>query len=893
MTQEKVIYGNVTLSQLTHFIVEVCGKDALVDKGYITDSEINDAYKEKGSYLKFRYTDDNSLFSNIFNFFRDLEKEFNLPLIKTSRKKTFDGKYWENIEVSSFHLFYSHIIWHFLIQICGTRPFENKQNNLSKKNLYDCLLRQPEPIFVEYINAFSNCSFGDLFTEFTNEKQITYEDFYHRIALFMDDGEKDAFLHVRKTLQKCRKDNKKPTWKVFYPMLKAINEIDASYAEPFLNQYFYANFRNAIEYLSLSKTDLHNLEQFCKNFSYEQVTRFIENNVSMPDLQDITEIGAYFDDILAVNSRTNIDIFQNDINDMRSDIPHSFSFWGNWFCAKDFVLKYIDSGEIENLESAVKWYCLAFDNGKYFVGKTAEKFIHEAIAVSVYYDVKKNPVFARTRIKKNSDFQSNTKTPLDKVSKNFYDFGLAFDLVLNDTNDASILFYKCFHNFWQYFHPKTEFAKELKIADLSKEDGIKINESEEESIFKTKDFLANIKDGKINNILSTSHNVAYTPISTAIIQNYYDIVEQYLDIEEYPSLDLNIPNTNNCYPIHEIVTQYIRGLNDEKDYEKQLVLRILERTDKKVLFTQTNRQKLSPLQTVIQSFDFELNKAFLDKMFGADKISDNFVISADEISPLYFLLMSKYLFLYPDKFLGRRGIGNVNYKNLFTTGLSENEKENHDITEDPLFRILKEQMDEISKSIPKEILENNKKVIEKKIEAIIDLYIERTSSVDGFISYSMRDSLVNNQGCTALLYACEMDDFSVCKKLIEAGADLRKQIGMVSTINSPNGTELLMPNNFIHRTIGFNAWNCLEMFLTDYKSIASEYMHRKECNMTYFVTLLIKLTTEIQFDHGKVSENLATINRFVPLFLDAGASLQEPTIWGSAEDILKSMNLYF
>ena len=49
-------YGNITFSQLAHFIVSLCGKDALlVAKKCLTDSEINDAYKEKGTYEKFRY----------------------------------------------------------------------------------------------------------------------------------------------------------------------------------------------------------------------------------------------------------------------------------------------------------------------------------------------------------------------------------------------------------------------------------------------------------------------------------------------------------------------------------------------------------------------------------------------------------------------------------------------------------------------------------------------------------------------------------------------------------------------------------------------------------------------------------------------------------------------
>lgn len=89
MEQEKIIYGNITLSQLTHFAVELCGKDALIQMGFLTDSELNDAYKEKGSYLKFRYTDKNSLFQKIYQFLSELEKEFEIPLHKTKRKKSF------------------------------------------------------------------------------------------------------------------------------------------------------------------------------------------------------------------------------------------------------------------------------------------------------------------------------------------------------------------------------------------------------------------------------------------------------------------------------------------------------------------------------------------------------------------------------------------------------------------------------------------------------------------------------------------------------------------------------------------------------------------------------------------------------------------------------------
>lgn len=351
----------------------------------------------------------------------------------------------------------------------------------------------------------------------------------------------------------------------------------------------------------------------------------------------------------------------------------------------------------------------------------------------------------------------------------------------------------------------------------------------------------------------------------------------YLDKSKYPSLNLNIPNTNNCYPIHEIVTQYLRGNDQEKI--KPLVLQILERTDKKVLFTRTNRQKISPLETVIQSLDLDLNKHFLDKMFGTKKIPDDFIISADEVSPIYFALMIKYLFNNPFEYAEKRNIGNINYKNLFEAGLSESEKE---ISYDSDISFIMETSKNLENEIPKEIRDKRK----EETNEIVDLYIGRTSNVDGFISYSMRDPIANNQGCTALLYACEMDDVETCKSLVFAGADLRKEIGKTSELTLPNGNMLFLPNNFIHRAIYFKAWNCLEWYLKDNKNIAAEYMHKKEENMTWLVYFLLIQQFEVMQNPQKCLDTQNNINRFLPLFLEAGASLKEDTAFGSAERIL-------
>lgn len=889
MEQIKIIYGNVTLSQLTHFAVELCGKDALIQKGIVTDSELNDAYKEKGSYLKFRYTDKNSLFQKIYQFLSELEKEFEIPLSKTLRKKSLDGKYFEEVEMSDFQHFYSHIIWSFIIQICGTRPFENTQNNLSKKIIYDCLLKQTTTYFIEYIEFVSNTTFDEAITEFAKVHNLKYEQIYTEVAENINDNESDSLLNVRKALQKCKKENTNPTWKIFYPFLKAVHKRDKGFSLIFLNLYFYLNFKNAIKWLSFKKSDLQKLELFCKNHQkidteniIKNAASFISENVNIQNLKGITEKALYFDSLLNKNCRENLISFQSKINELRNELPHSFFFWENWFCAKDYVYKYLDFGNLEHLENAVKWYGLAFENGKYFMGKSAEQFIHEAIIVSVYLDMKKNPTKARTRLQKTSDNNSDTKTPLDQTTKNFYNFGLSFNLLLNDMNDAYNLYYHCFQNFWNCFSPESECAKNIKNKDLFKASNIETTDTpENEKVLKSRETLLKITDGKINNILPTTHNVAYTPISTATIQGYFDIVELYLDKSKYPSLNLNIPNTNNCYPIHEIVSQYLRG--NDKEKIKPLVLQILERTDKKVLFTRTNRQKISPLETVIQSLDLDLNKSFLDKMFGTEKIPNDFIISADEVSPIYFALMIKYFFNNPIEYVKKRNIGNINYKNLFEAGLSESEKENFNTFD---ISVVMEISKNLENAVPKEILNKRKEEIKKKTDEIVALYIERTSNVDGFISYSMQDPIANKQGCTALLYACEMDDVETCKSLVFAGGNLRQEIGKSPDFTLPNGNMLFLPNNFIHRAIYFKAWNCLEWFLKDNKNIAAGYMHKKEENMTWLVYFLLMQQFEVMQNPQKCLDTQNNINRFLPLFLEAGASLKEDTAFGSAERIL-------
>ena len=357
-----------------------------------------------------------------------------------------------------------------------------------------------------------------------------------------------------------------------------------------------------------------------------------------------------------------------------------------------------------------------------------------------------------------------------------------------------------------------------------------------------------------------------------------------MDKKNYPSLNLNIPNTNNCYPIQEIVTQYIRSNRNEQ--VRRLLYEILDRTDRKCLTTKTNRQKLSPLQEVMQTLDIELNKAFLMKIFGDNKIPDNFLISSDVGSPLYSLLQIKYMWTKADSYFDNNKITNINYENFFSPGFSIGEKQEYEQQQKKRIEILLESMKRIESTMSPVLVKQRKEYISQNLEKLVELYITHTNNVDAFILYSMRDPLVKNQGCTALLYACEMDDLTTCKLLVSAGANLRKEIGTIAALTLPDGSFLSMPNNFIHRAIFFRSWNCLEWFLKDNRSIAAEYMHRKGVNMTYLVLFILRIQDEVQQDKSKINECQNILNRFIPLFLNAGANLQEESIFGSAEKLM-------
>lgn len=876
--KQEISYGNITLSQIVHFAIELCGKDALTSRGYLSDAEINDAYKEKCVYEKFRYTDENSIFGKTRQFFTDLENEFDIQKIESIENQTFDGKKYIKVSKSYVQSFYSDIIFAYLKNITNVSPFENDINNIAKGTLASTFT----DLAICYVSANKlneTLSLDYLFKKIFPEK--TLDEKY--ILISKELSQEDSFEHIKRTIERCRKNNILPPWNIFYGVLKFAYKFDKRFTWILIDKYFYINFKKSLKHISLNIGDWEKIENFFEKYQENNIDTFFEQFVNIKSLNEISINEYYFDNLLKKNTPQAIIQFQNDYTKLKTQLPHSLSFFENWFCGKKYVLEYLDTGMLEKLTEAILWYQKAFREGKYFAGKSLEPFIHEAVCVSVYYDYKKNHTQARNRIQKNSDPLSDTKSSLDKNTKEFYDFGLAFDLFLNEKDDASKLFYFAPENFWKSFPSYGEKAKEIFRKDLFRNIGIISKENEFSSDFIGKEDLSELSNSKINNIIPSNRDVAYTPISWAIVNNFYDIVELFLNKERYPSLDINKPSTNNCFPIHDILTKCkgcqtgipipIKTINQKV---KKLFFALLERTDKKVLLTETNRSKLSPLQTAIETLDIEIVSTIVKKMIGNNHFPSNYRISADEVTPLYYALIYKEMLINFDKFLEKVPIGNINYKNFFAPGFLEQDKEN--ILQNELFQSFAKKIQELQKAFT----EDDKKESESKINKIIDLLIEKTKNIDEFILWSNGDSIEKQQGCTTLLLACEQDDIEVCKKLISAGADITKTVGKSPMLFSPEGSPLFLQNNFIYRAIHFQSWNCLELVLTEYKGKISNLLHCNEIRMTPLVYFLLYIQQHFNF-----KERQYLLERFLPLFLSAGASLEEPTILGKGSDFLR------
>ncbi len=803
-------YGNVTLGQIAHFAVDVCGRDALLDFDPGLESNLPDLYREKGSYRNLRYSDASSIFGTTRKFLYKLEEEFKLELIPSDHYCFEDGK--KTIKTENHNICYDFIdciIQNYISAIKEFGPFEDTQEKASEAILCTVLLNDESEEMREFIRDCSKPSFKTLLEEYVKNQGIHYEGFYTDIENRLEEHDlENSGKDIKRSLVRCRSIDEFPKWRILHPLIKYILKQDPDCAGKLLSCYLYSNFKKALDLLAITPEFWAGMERLCENPRIIPQESFY-SNLSLSPIQDI----------------------------------ESCSFTSHWTEAGRQVHAFLEYGEPDSLKKALEEYETAFSY-RYVAGSLLENFLHEAVAVSAYYDFRNSLKQARNRVRNSSSSEYENKTPLGSKTKKFYDFGFALDLFASEMEKSYSAYYMCRENFWGFFgsFSNSETARRLKEEDYTA--GIVVLDSEHLQVE-----VPDVTPGKINNLQPSDRMVSYTPISQAIAHEQFEEVKRLLD---NPKTKLDVPNSNNSYPIHEILTKY-----KYRRVDRSLVDRILDKTSPMTLKAESNNRKFSALQLAMDSFDPELVQRVVEKMLGSNPyFKDDYRITSDEESPLYYAIQLKHfgLMVKSGNNLPFPQYENIKWDNLAVPGFSASEKASYLKSANELFG------PQLSEAVFKQ---EYCYFDEESADEIIKYIASKTRNVDAFVLKTKEGT----QGCNALLLACEYNDVSTCKSLLKHGANTSIILGYSSLVFPSENKELYYPNDCIFRSIWFRAWDTLEFLLNELINKKKKYLQPEKSDMDPLNFLIIVLLNS-KLQQKEVGRLL---NWFQPLFIAAGA----------------------
>ncbi len=222
-----------------------------------------------------------------------------------------------------------------------------------------------------------------------------------------------------------------------------------------------------------------------------------------------------------------------------------------------------------------------------------------------------------------------------------------------------------------------------------------------------------------------------------------------------------------------------------------------------------------------------VNRRYFQKAdSGREKFKDSFLISSDELIPLYYAIGSREIILlskerYLSKIQNREG--DINYKNYFQAGFSEIQKDESNV----FLKNTTERQKAFSQFYDEQNQNREEKL--KQLDKIIDLLIKNTENID-IVKYR---SDAPTQGCSPLLYAAELDDVETCKKLLDSGANIMLTVGKFCINQTSQEKYLYMPNNILTRAIHYSAWNVLGYILENHKDKLSEINKREGKDLSY------------------------------------------------------------
>ena len=732
------------------------------------------------------------------------------------------------------------------------------------------------------------------------------EELYRKLADYYQDKEKQT-EHYKQIITNQMKDSLNPKWVNMKEILDylMLNEAQSMAASWLIEAYLLSNIEKFIRKESgIPEEQVNNL------FSVGEKVYSIPPNLDefLRILKDLESDGMdkkKIDDSVetinkALNAVFNEHIYLHDENQTKEflenvciAVPEAANFYCTW------MEGYIQLAK-GNIHGAMKKYKDAFEYRR-FAGFHFENFIKQAFSLSVFAN--STDIMVREAV----DPSKNRTTPLKNEAKKFWNYGYALEIFKKPAEDTFIENVYKTSNFLSAF-PESMFFTNSKIKknlsnSIIKDVGIDFmgfpkgsNFSEEFKKELDKDYerLAKLTNENINiRVRMYNHEVqpAVPPLTLAIYhaaswsdERFVLLINKWLGIGEgigFENINVNSVSDKGTTPLQASLRAYreAKFIKKNKVFAndfKSISLTIIEKSSIKSFTVKSVKTRREALQEAIETCDIDLVKAIIEK--GLDV--NGLLISSDNVSPVYYCIQRFMQAKFPNKTIEQLSkieeSTNMVWENLNMPGLTNSDKKNMFFNTETPFgnKELREKLVKVS-FIQDMGPENTYQEQQKQLREICLYLIEKTANQDEFI----QENLQINQKWTSLFYAAETDDKEVCRALLQNGANPNLHLGFLPEWGAVT---------FLKTCVAFESWEVLEMFLSEFSDLAKITINESDniYQASSFVVFLKKMleTRQVKPDEYKGRDFVLKIANF---FGQCGASYNQPSMFGSANDMLK------
>lgn len=914
-TEKVEAYGYPSLGLITRFYRNCIGDEPLIHIETLLEENGNHPYKAKetitkawdrlceenyGTYDYYKPDSTDGLIFFVENFFHYMNQKYklSLPLITLINSTFYD-------------LF-------DLLKIHTEQPFRTVPDLPTKEILrtsvfstlikweYGLRNKKWDYILDDYLSEGLN--YENVLQGIKHKKNQTWEEIYSELDNKVEKEKIKVDKEIAERFETIIKDaiqkNKNPTWYNFWILfLWAPDELNIQ----LLEVYLLNNYKKALKKV-FGFTD-EELDQIKKDFidylagvnenelfkNYKSINDELRYGVIERYMRLFTSRELYLNKEKDFLKRIK-DSFIEASKSNNIEIKHIFDFLEPWLLGYKAVAE-------RRFGDAEKLYKQAFEN-RYLAGDYILPFLKQAFVLELYNNGK------WTKSIQAAEPDTNNINPICKQAQIYWNYGYVLDLFDKPATDTFLESFRIYQNFYNEFPPEMfehpENVRKLQFQDLATEMGVFFNDDEipEQKLDKLYNYICDYEDGDkalnervkhpySNKDINNKENRLYTPFSICV--SFGTRKEKFLSLAEkwiyYKSLELGKRNFNNSTALLEAIAQYnhLRFISDSKNDDlikryRKLIFKIIDKSNIED-FTETKIHKIYVLQVAIDSFDFEIVESIIEK--GLD--INNLVIDADEISPLYYAINRKETIKTGFKNFMKKleeNPYNITWKNFDMPGLTTGEKAvNREYRIGKIKNITINFEEQIKKYSFTQKYGDEKTFDEQiiQLDKIIEFLVSKTEDLDDYVK-----SFDNQQGANSLFLAAEYNDIKVCELLLANGADPNKNLGRAFMCTVPteyNSYEYVFSNNsFIYRLIFFHSWDMLALFLTKYKDMAHQSMIPNEYGITPIIYFLYYTRT---LDNSKELRK-----QFILKFVKAGADLNQGSILGSANQVIKLLDDY-